>query len=140
MQSSTRAGSRSLRVSSAFTQWAAMSSGRVMLNLPRKDLARPVRTLSTITTSRMAYLRKLVVDVEPRIVATGRPWRRPFSPYMNGHRPRRLFGDGRFQRLVERPQDLDPAEALVIGLHQRPGRDFGAGTIHHARHGARREE
>ncbi|MNI57948.1 hypothetical protein D3C73_1130360 [compost metagenome] len=56
MQSSTLAGSIPVRANSASTQCAAMSSGRVMLNLPRKDLARPVRTLSTITTSRMAYL------------------------------------------------------------------------------------
>ncbi|MCY1182740.1 hypothetical protein D9M73_233140 [compost metagenome] len=54
MQSSTAAGSIPLRSSKALTQWAAMSSGRVWLNLPRKDLASPVRTLSTITTSRMA--------------------------------------------------------------------------------------
>jgi hypothetical protein len=34
-------------------QWAARSSGRVMLKEPRKDLASPVRELATITASRM---------------------------------------------------------------------------------------
>src|SRR5215831_10158822 len=37
----------------SFTQCAAMSSGRVRLNDPRNDLARPVRELATMTASRM---------------------------------------------------------------------------------------
>ena len=32
-------------------QWAARSSGRVMLNEPRNDLASPVRELATTTAS-----------------------------------------------------------------------------------------
>src|SRR2546428_9406366 len=39
--------------SRSLTQWAAMSSGRVRLKEPRKDLASPVRELATITASRM---------------------------------------------------------------------------------------
>src|SRR5262249_10786164 len=35
--------------SRSFTQWAARSSGRVMLKEPRNDLARPVRELATTT-------------------------------------------------------------------------------------------
>src|ERR1700676_1752025 len=34
-------------------QWAARSSGRVMLKEPRNDFARPVRELATTTASRM---------------------------------------------------------------------------------------
>src|SRR5580704_16305361 len=34
-------------------QWAARSSGRVMLKEPRNDLASPVRELATTTASRM---------------------------------------------------------------------------------------
>ena len=52
--SSTSAGSIcELRSNKASIQCATMSSGRVRLKVPRKDLARPVLTLSTITTSRM---------------------------------------------------------------------------------------
>ena len=38
----------------SLTQWAAMSSGRVWLNEPRNDLARPVLAVATIATSRIA--------------------------------------------------------------------------------------
>src|SRR5215207_2691937 len=37
-------------------QWAARSSGRVMLNDPRCDLARGVRELATTTASLMVWL------------------------------------------------------------------------------------
>ena len=51
--SSTSSGDTfGLRSKSASMQCASMSSERVMLKLPRWDLARPVRTLSTTTTSR----------------------------------------------------------------------------------------
>src|SRR5438552_3576491 len=55
MTSSTSAGSScgTLR-STSFTQWAAKSSGRVRLNDPRNDFARPVRELATMAASRMA--------------------------------------------------------------------------------------
>src|SRR3989441_10992514 len=54
MTSSTCAGSTSgTRRKSSRTQRTAMSSGRVRLNEPRNDLARPLRTLATITASRI---------------------------------------------------------------------------------------
>src|SRR5437899_7657430 len=57
MTSSTCAGSTSgTRRSSSFTQRTAMSSGRARLNEPRNDLARPLRTLATITASRIGVL------------------------------------------------------------------------------------
>src|ERR1700679_3846035 len=36
-------------------QWAARSSGRVILKDPRNDLARPVRELATMTASRIEF-------------------------------------------------------------------------------------
>src|SRR2546430_15844959 len=54
MTSSTCAGSTSgTRRSSSRTHCTAMSSGRARLNEPRNDLARPLRTLATITASRI---------------------------------------------------------------------------------------
>src|SRR3989442_11579384 len=54
MTSSTCAGSTSgTRRKSSRTQRTAMSSGRGRLNEPRNDLARPLRTLATITASRI---------------------------------------------------------------------------------------
>src|SRR5207249_1582362 len=54
MTSSTSAGSTvGTRRSSSRTHCAAMSSGRARLNEPRNDLARPLRTLATITASRI---------------------------------------------------------------------------------------
>src|SRR3989440_6449368 len=54
MTSSIWAGSTSgTRRSSSRTQCTAMSSGRARLNEPRNDLARPLRTLATITASRI---------------------------------------------------------------------------------------
>src|SRR5438552_2156578 len=54
MTSSTHAGSTSgTRRSSSRTHCTAMSSGRARLNEPRNDLARPLRTLATITASRI---------------------------------------------------------------------------------------
>jgi hypothetical protein len=49
-------------------QWAAMSSGRVMLNEPRNDLARPVRELATTTASLI-----LVVGLWSLVLVSG-PW------------------------------------------------------------------
>ncbi len=55
--SSTSAGSsRGTLPSTSLMQWAARSSGRVMLNDPRKDLASGVRELATTTASLMAWL------------------------------------------------------------------------------------
>ena len=42
-------------------QCASMSSGRVKLKVPRKDLANPVLTLSTITTSRICALQNSLI-------------------------------------------------------------------------------
>src|SRR5262249_31639362 len=42
--------------STSLMQWAARSSGRVMLNDPRCDLARGVRELATTTASLMVWL------------------------------------------------------------------------------------
>src|SRR5258706_5425386 len=54
MTSSISAGSTSgTRRSSSRTHCTAMSSGRARLNEPRNDLARPLRTLATITASRI---------------------------------------------------------------------------------------
>src|SRR5213593_2760950 len=54
MTSSICAGSTSgTRRSSSRTHCTAMSSGRARLNEPRNDLARPLRTLATITASRI---------------------------------------------------------------------------------------
>src|SRR5438093_2373381 len=54
MTSSTCAGSTSgTRRSSSRTHCTAMSSGRARLNEPRNDLARPLRTLATISASRI---------------------------------------------------------------------------------------
>src|SRR5689334_24996360 len=36
-----------------------------------------------------------------------------------------------FQRLIEGAQYLDPRPALVVGLHQGPGRYLGAGAVDH---------
>src|SRR4051812_15413695 len=41
------------RLSTAWMQWATMSSDRVLLNEPRNDLASGVLRLSTITASRV---------------------------------------------------------------------------------------
>src|SRR5207245_1809347 len=57
MTSSICAGSTSgTRRSSSRTHFTAMSSGRVRLNEPRNDLARPLRTLATTTASRIGVL------------------------------------------------------------------------------------
>src|SRR5437879_9613763 len=54
MTSSSRAGSPSgTRRSSSRTHGTAISSARARLNEPRNDLARPLRTLATITASRI---------------------------------------------------------------------------------------
>src|SRR5258706_15949965 len=54
MTSSISVGSTSgTRRRSSRTHCTAMSSGRVRLNEPRNDLARPLRTLATITASRI---------------------------------------------------------------------------------------
>ena len=39
------------------------------------------------------------------------------------------------QRQVDGAQHLDPCPAFVVGLHQRPGRDFGAGAVNHVADG-----
>src|SRR2546430_4690524 len=58
--SSTCAGSTSgTRRSSSRTHCTAMSSGRARLNEPRNALARPLRTLATITASRIGMAIRL---------------------------------------------------------------------------------
>src|SRR5256884_2358825 len=57
MTSAICAGSPSgTRRRSSRTHCTAMSSGRARLNEPRNDLARPLRTLATITASRIGVL------------------------------------------------------------------------------------
>src|SRR5574338_258475 len=42
--------------------------------------------------------------------------------------------ESRFQMIGQGPQDLDPGEILIVRLHQGPGRNFGAGAVHHVAH------